>query len=87
MFYLKFCSLGYKPFLHAIRGQILLLGKLVEQTPPTLQLSTTPVDPSPLEDGQISPVTQSIRTLEIDLPPEIEPSEKKEEKTSDCVLS
>ena len=59
-------SMGYKPFFHAIRGQILVLGRLVEQTPPTLQLSTTPIDSCPLDDGQISPVLQSIRTLELD---------------------
>lgn len=80
--------LGYKPFLHAIRGQIHVLNKLVEQTPPTLQLSTTPIESSPLEEGQMSPVLQAMRLLDIDTPAENKVDSKvREEKGSDCVIS
>ncbi|XP_033737683.1 RAB6A-GEF complex partner protein 1-like [Pecten maximus] len=80
--------LGYKPFLHAIRGQIQVLNKLVEQTAPTLQLSTTPIESSPLDEGQISPVLQAMRTMDIDNTVENDTESKvKEEKSSDCVVS
>ncbi|KAK3091743.1 hypothetical protein FSP39_022283 [Pinctada imbricata] len=51
--------LGYKPFLHFIRKQIHVLGKLAEQAPPTLQLSSSPEEAS--DDAPLSPVMQTIR--------------------------
>ncbi|CAG2191159.1 RIC1 [Mytilus edulis] len=75
---------GYKPFFHAIRGQIQVLTKLVEQTPPTLHLE--PIDPSPISEEQLSPVPQEIRTLDKDSP-EKDLEKTKEDKPSECAVS
>ncbi|CAC5367239.1 RIC1 [Mytilus coruscus] len=75
---------GYKPFFHAIRGQIQVLSKLVEQTPPTLHLE--PIDPSPISEEQLSPVPQDIRTLDKDSP-EKDVEKTKEDKPSECAVS
>ena len=79
-------SVGYKPFFHAIRGQIQVLSKLVEQTPPTLQLSTTPIESSPISEEQLSPLPQEIRTLDKESP-EKDVDKTKEDKPSECTVS
>lgn len=77
---------GYRPFFHAIRGQIQVLSKLVEQTPPTLQLSTTPIESSPISEEQLSPLPQDIRTLDKESP-EKDVEKTKEDKPSECAVS
>lgn len=79
-------SVGYKPFFHAIRGQIQVLSKLVEQTPPTLQLNPTPIDTSPVSEEQLSPVPQEIRTSDKESP-ERDLDKLKEAKPSECTVS
>lgn len=78
--------MGYKPFFHAIRGQIQVLSKLVEQTPPTLQLNPTPIDTSPISDEQLSPIPQEIRTSDKESP-ERDLEKLKEAKPSECAVS
>lgn len=88
MFSFLLCSIGYKPFFHSIRGQIQVLAKLVEQTPPTLQLSTTPVESSMVDDRQLSPPVQMIRDIETEPPiADKETDKRRDEKPSDCAIS
>lgn len=82
------CSLGYKPFLHAIRGQVQVLTKLVEQTPPTLELNTS-LDSAPEDEVPLSPTIQTIRTEIESVPVSVSelPEGTKDGKNNECVLS
>ena len=82
-----FFSVGYKPFFHAIRGQIQVLTKLAEQTPPTLHLNTS-VDsiPGSVEEGNLSPGAMTIRS-DSESPQPSPPSQVDQPKPSECVLS
>lgn len=88
---LYICSIGYKPFLHAIRGQVQVLTKLVEQTPPTLELNTS-IDSAPEDEAPLSPTIQTIRTeteavsVSVSVS-EVLPEVTKEGKNNECVLS
>ncbi|KAL4236739.1 WD40 repeat protein [Mactra antiquata] len=76
---------GYKPFLHVIRGQIHVLTKISEQAPPTLKLNADLDDtPISVEEGNLSPGAMSIHSTEIhgDSPPILE-----HQKQNECVLS
>ncbi|KAL5016054.1 hypothetical protein ScPMuIL_005643 [Solemya velum] len=81
--------IGYKPFLHAIRGQVQVLTKLVEQTPPTLELNTS-IDSAPEDEAPLSPTIQTIRTeteaVSVSVS-EVLPEVTKEGKNNECVLS
>lgn len=80
--------LGYKPFLHFIRKQIQVLGKLAEQTPPTLQLSTSVMNDESSDSEQLSPVLQTIHTKNPDSSPELSPTQPRDPaKASECVIS
>lgn len=82
------CSLGYKPFLHFIRKQIQVLGKLAEQTPPTLQLSTSVMNDESSDSEQLSPVLQTIHTKNPDSSPELSPTQPRDPtKASECAIS
>lgn len=82
------CSLGYKPFLHFIRKQIQVLGKLAEQTPPTLQLSTSVMNDESSDGEQLSPVLQTIHTKNPNSSPELSPTQPRDPaKASECVIS
>lgn len=79
--------MGYKPFLRTIKGQITVLAKLVEQTPPSLKLDVGAPSSGPpsVEEGNLSPTMQSIHSDSDSGTGEAEPS--KDEKSSDCVVS
>jgi hypothetical protein len=84
-------SMGYKPFLRSIKGQVTVLAKLVEQTPPSLQLDVNAPSsgPSSVEEGNLSPTTQSIRTSESDAGSvtfDLD-HQSKDENASECVVS
>jgi hypothetical protein len=83
-----FFSLGYKPFLHFIRKQIQVLGKLAEQIPPTLQLSSSVMEDEHSDSEQLSPEIQTIHNKESDSTPENSPLPgHNAAKSSECVIS
>lgn len=78
-----YCSLGYKPFLHAIRGQVKTLAKIAEAAPPALKLNTD-LDSTTgsVEEGNLSPSAMSIRSdseLAHDSPPHTSETPKQNE--------
>ncbi|XP_041356612.1 guanine nucleotide exchange factor subunit RIC1-like isoform X2 [Gigantopelta aegis] len=81
--------IGYKPFFTSIKTQILVLDKIVEQTSrPSLEVEITPTEPLSVEEGNSSPVAQTMRTDTVELAvvkeddaPEVE------QKGSDCLIS
>ncbi|KAK7492934.1 hypothetical protein BaRGS_00015881 [Batillaria attramentaria] len=79
--------LGYKPFLRTIKGQVTVLAKLVEQTPPSLQLDVgaSPSGPPSVQEGNLSPTIQSIHSDSDSTSGDAEPT--KDEKSADCVIS
>lgn len=83
-------SMGYKPFLRTIKGQRAALAKLVEQTPPSLQLevsgSSSPASFLSVEEGNLSPTVQSIHT-ELDSATMDSIESMKDDKATDCTLS
>ena len=81
------CSMGYKPFLRTIKGQITVLAKLVEETPPSLKLEvgTPSSGPPSVEEGNLSPTIQSIHSDSDSGAADAD--QTKEEKSSDCVVS
>ena len=85
--YISYFSVGYKPFFHAIRGQIQVLTKLAEQTPPTLQLNTSMESiPASVEEGNLSPGVMTIRS-DSESPQDSPPCHTDQPKPSECVLS
>lgn len=82
--------MGYKPFLRSIKGQITMLSKLVEQTPPSLKLDVGAPSSGPpsVEEGNLSPISQSIHSSESDIGgATFDVDQTKEDKSSDCVVS
>ncbi|XP_070196078.1 guanine nucleotide exchange factor subunit RIC1-like [Littorina saxatilis] len=79
--------MGYKPFLHTIKGQISVLAKLVEETPPSLQLDVGAPSSGPpsVEEGNLSPTIQSIHSDSDSAAGDSE--QGKDDKASECVLS
>lgn len=79
--------MGYKPFLHTIKGQISVLAKLVEETPPSLQLDIGAPSSGPpsVEEGNLSPTIQSIHSDSDSAAGDSE--QGKDDKASECVLS
>ncbi len=84
---LLYFSVGYKPFLHAIRGQIQVLAKLAEQTPPTLNLDAE-LDTSlgSVEEGNLSPGIMTIRS-DSEPPVPTPPCNVDQQKQSECRIS
>lgn len=80
--------LAYKPFLRTIKGQVTVLAKLVEQTPPSLKLDvgSPPSGPPSVQEGNLSPTMQSIHSDSDSASGETEPA-KDGDKSSDCVIS
>ncbi|XP_052775619.1 guanine nucleotide exchange factor subunit RIC1-like [Mya arenaria] len=78
---------GYKPFLHAIRGQIHILSKITETAPPTLKLSTD-MDSSncSVEEGNLSPSAMTMRG-ENDTPHDLPSQTVDPPKQSECAVS
>ncbi|KAL3868478.1 hypothetical protein ACJMK2_041279, partial [Sinanodonta woodiana] len=79
--------IGYRSFFHAIRGQIKMLAKLSEQSPPKLQLNTMETMPETIENGTLSPTIQSINSAERDLAQDNTNGVLKEERPSECSVS
>lgn len=78
-------SLGYKPFLHQIRGEIEMLSKLVEASARNLSLDvTTASEAQSVEEGNLSPGVQSIRS---DIDTIIDEQENSSRQKSDCIIS
>jgi len=82
-----FCSVGYKPFLHAIRGQIQILSKITETAPPALSLNTDlDLTDCSVEEGNLSPSAMTMRT-EADTPHDSPIQIVDPPKQSECSIS
>ncbi|KAH3695914.1 hypothetical protein DPMN_083372 [Dreissena polymorpha] len=79
---------GYKPFLHAIRGQIQILNKIAEDAPPALKLVTDlDTTPGSVEEGNLSPSAMTMRGEPADSPHD-SPTEKLDPpKQNECAVS
>lgn len=85
--YVYIFSVGYKPFLYAIRGQVKTLAKIAEAAPPTLKLNTD-LDSTTgsVEEGNLSPSAMSIRS-DTETPHESPPHNSETPKQSECAVS
>ena len=77
-------SLGYKPFLQAIRGQTQVLDRVVEQNPPKSRLSTSSLDNASIPEEEPSQSSGHNSEVGEEILPV--PVEKPEEESYECII-